>query len=82
MFEEMLAKGLDVTIFFYNPNIHPRKDYEIRKEENKKYAIKNNVPFVDCDYDANSWLKKIFIKRFSKFWCQIHENHIEIHYFQ
>mmetsp|Transcript_11810 Transcript_11810/g.21582 ORF Transcript_11810/g.21582 Transcript_11810/m.21582 type:complete len:294 (-) Transcript_11810:1254-2135(-) len=55
MFEEMLSKGLEVTIFFYNPNIHPRKEYEIRKEENKKYAAAHNVEFVDCDYDANNW---------------------------
>jgi predicted adenine nucleotide alpha hydrolase (AANH) superfamily ATPase len=31
-FEEMLSKGLSVTIFFYNPNIHPRREYLIRKE--------------------------------------------------
>jgi hypothetical protein len=27
MFEEMRAKGLDITVFFYNPNIHPRAEY-------------------------------------------------------
>lgn len=59
MFEEMLEKGLDVTIFFYNPNIHPKKEYEIRKEENKRYAEKHGVPFVDCDYDATSWYKRM-----------------------
>ena len=51
MFEEMLNRGYDVTIFFYNPNIHPRREYEIRKSENKRYAEKHGVPFVDCDYD-------------------------------
>jgi len=59
MFEEMLSKGLDVTIFFYNPNIHPRKEYEIRKEENKRYAARHNVPFVDCDYDQTSWFERM-----------------------
>jgi len=58
MFEEMLEKNLNVTIFFYNPNIHPRKEYDIRKEENKKYALKHGVPFVDADYDAKSWYKR------------------------
>jgi len=58
MFEEMLQKGLEVTIFFYNPNIHPREEYEIRKNENKRYAIKHNVPFVDCDYDSDSWFER------------------------
>eukprot|EP01052_Picozoa_sp_SAG31_P014243 SAG31_NODE_877_length_11303_cov_18.744556_3_plen_248_part_00 len=59
MFEEMLHKGLEVTIFFYNPNIHPRKEYEIRKEENKRYAARHNVPFVDCDYDQTSWFERM-----------------------
>ncbi len=30
--EAMLASGIDFTIFFYNPNIHPQKEYELRKE--------------------------------------------------
>lgn len=55
MFEEMCSKGLDVTIFFYNPNIHPRQEYIIRKDENKRYAEKHGVQFVDADYDADSW---------------------------
>lgn len=59
MFEEMLSKDLEVTIFFYNPNIHPREEYEIRKEENKRYAQFHGVPFVDADYDAESWFKRM-----------------------
>ena len=59
MVEAMIDRGLKVTIFFYNPNIHPRKEYEIRKEENKRYAQKKGIPFVDCDYDAESWFKRM-----------------------
>eukprot|EP00466_Bigelowiella_natans_P009637 jgi/Bigna1/43723/e_gw1.83.104.1 len=54
----MHSHGLDVTIFFYNPNIHPRKEYEIRKDENKRYAEKLGIPFVDADYDADEWYKR------------------------
>ena len=25
--EAMVASGLDITIFFYNPNIHPKQEY-------------------------------------------------------
>ena len=32
MVEAMVTAGHDVTIFFYNPNIHPRKEYERRLE--------------------------------------------------
>ena len=39
MIEEMVEKqDADVTIFFYNPNIHPRAEYELRKRENEEYA--------------------------------------------
>lgn len=44
-----------VVVFFYNPNIHPRKEYEIRKEENKEFCLKLGVEFVDCDYDIKEW---------------------------
>ena len=37
------ASGIDFTIFFYNPNIHPKKEYEIRKDENIRFAEKTFV---------------------------------------
>jgi predicted adenine nucleotide alpha hydrolase (AANH) superfamily ATPase len=54
----MVASGIDLTILFYNPNIHPKKEYEIRKNENIKYAEKLNIPFVDCDYDVQNWFAR------------------------
>ena len=30
MIEQMMSEGNDVTIFFYNPNIHPRAEYEVQ----------------------------------------------------
>jgi len=32
--EALIHSGIDFSIFFYNPNIHPVKEYLIRKEEN------------------------------------------------
>jgi predicted adenine nucleotide alpha hydrolase (AANH) superfamily ATPase len=57
--EAMQASGIDLTIFFYNPNIHPRREYEIRKQENIRFARKMNIPFVDADYDTDNWFKRI-----------------------
>ena len=54
---EITRSGIDYTVLFYNPNIHPRKEYELRKEENKRYADKLNAPFVDLDYDRENWFK-------------------------
>ncbi len=49
------GSGIDFTIFFYNPNIHPKKEYEIRKEENIRFAEKCGVPIVDAEYDTDNW---------------------------
>ena len=57
--EGLLAAEIDLTIFFYNPNIHPREEYEIRKEENIRYAKEKNIPFVDADYDPQNWFARI-----------------------
>jgi len=57
--EAIAASKIDFTIFFYNPNIHPRREYEIRKQENIRFAQKMNVPFVDADYDTDHWFKRV-----------------------
>ncbi|MFV0337970.1 MAG: epoxyqueuosine reductase QueH, partial [Chthoniobacterales bacterium] len=57
--EAIAASGIDLTIFFYNPNIHPRKEYELRKSENIRYAEQNGLPFVDADYDTDNWFERI-----------------------
>lgn len=56
--EAMLASGIDYTIFFYNPNIHPHKEYLLRKDENVRFAEKHGVPFVDADYDKDNWFTR------------------------
>ncbi len=58
LMEQMLANGIDLTIFFYNPNIHPKKEYEIRKEENIRFAQRMCIPFIDADYDVNDWFAR------------------------
>ena len=55
---EMTRSGIDYTILFYNPNIHPVKEYELRKDENKRYADTLGVPFVDLDYDKDRWFER------------------------
>ncbi len=61
MVEEMCSSDkLDqVVVFFYNPNIHPRQEYEIRKEENKRFCEKLGIEFVDCDYDPENWYSRM-----------------------
>lgn len=56
--EAIQASGIDYTIFFYNPNIHPVQEYELRKQENIRFAEKHGVPFVDADYDRDNWFAR------------------------
>lgn len=56
--EAIIASGIEFTIFFYNPNIHPLKEYNLRKDENVRFAEKHNIPFVDADYDMDDWFQR------------------------
>lgn len=56
--EALVFSKIDFSIFFYNPNIHPLKEYELRKEENIRFAEKHNIPFIDADYDADNWFAR------------------------
>jgi predicted adenine nucleotide alpha hydrolase (AANH) superfamily ATPase len=56
--ETLIESGIEFSIFFYNPNIHPVKEYLIRKEENIRFAEKHNIPFIDCDYDTDNWFAR------------------------
>lgn len=56
--ERLLEAGINYTIFFYNPNIHPKEEYEIRKNENIRFAEQHNVTFVDGDYDRDEWFSR------------------------
>ncbi|MDP8266840.1 MAG: epoxyqueuosine reductase QueH [Candidatus Aceula meridiana] len=53
--EALLDSGIIPTLFFYNPNIYPRNEYELRKKAVKDFADKKDVAFVDGDYDDAVW---------------------------
>lgn len=57
--EWMLAHGVRPTIFYYNPNIFPREEYEIRKNESKRHAEGLGLTWIDGDYDHEQWLKGV-----------------------
>jgi predicted adenine nucleotide alpha hydrolase (AANH) superfamily ATPase len=92
--EAMLESKIDFTIYFYNPNIHPRREYDIRKNENIRFAEKMNIPFVDADYDRDNWFGRVkglewepekgkrctscFDMRFERTALYAHENHFKV----
>ena len=53
--EWMLANAIRPTIFYFNPNIFPREEYETRKNESKRHAESLGLRWIDGDYDHTSW---------------------------
>ncbi len=60
---ERLAEIFDITIFYYNPNIHPKAEYERRLEELRKFltvfpkSVENGVKLVVSDYNPEEYFE-------------------------
>ncbi|MEW6202018.1 MAG: epoxyqueuosine reductase QueH [bacterium] len=52
---ELLREKYDVVVFFYNPNIFPEEEYELRRDELKKFCKNIDVPFIEGKYDIEIW---------------------------
>ena len=65
--EWMLANGVRPTIFYYNPNIFPREEYEIRKNESKRHAEGLGLTWIDGDYNHEQWLEGLMSQRDGSF---------------
>lgn len=57
--EALIYSEINFSIFFYNPNIHPVQEYELRKNENISFAEKHNIEFIDADYDKDNWFERV-----------------------
>jgi len=53
--EWMLANGVHPIIYYFNPNIWPLEEYEIRKKESKRHAESLGLRWIDGDYDHDQW---------------------------
>lgn len=47
--EWLLAHEIRPVIYYYNPNIYPREEYEIRKNESKRHAESLGIEWIDDD---------------------------------
>lgn len=56
---EYLSEYFEITVFYYNPNISPEKEYRMRVEEQQRLIsqmpLKNPVSFVEGKYDPKSF---------------------------
>jgi hypothetical protein len=50
---ERLAKMYQIILFFYNPNIMPREEYEKRLAEQRRLAAILDVELIEGDYDCD-----------------------------
>ncbi len=57
--EWLLQNDFEPTVFFFNPNIFPQKEYLVRKNECVRYCEKLGIPFVDADYDHDLWRETV-----------------------
>lgn len=56
---EKLQPYFEITVFYYNPNIHPDVEYLKRKNEQQKYLAKINIPFVEGSYKSEIFFKLV-----------------------
>lgn len=47
--EWLVAHGIEPVIYYYNPNIYPLEEYEIRKNESKRHAESLGITWIDGD---------------------------------
>ena len=68
--EWMLAHEIEPVIYYFNPNIWPREEYEIRKQESKRHADSLGIRWIDddrtgscpdrsCGYGHEEWLQAV-----------------------
>jgi predicted adenine nucleotide alpha hydrolase (AANH) superfamily ATPase len=58
---EYLANYFKITVFYYNPNIYPEKEYRRRVQEQinfiQEFKTKNKVEFIEGKYDSESFYR-------------------------
>lgn len=57
--QRLVESGIQPTVYFYNPNIYPREEYERRKQEVLRYAESKQIPCVDADHEIDRWFEAI-----------------------
>ena len=60
---EYLSKYFEITIYYYNPNIHPETEYTRRIDELKKfiseYKSQNKIYLVEENYDPKEYFNEV-----------------------
>ena len=57
--EWLLENGIRPVLYYFNPNIYPLEEYQIRKTECTRYVQSLGLEMIDGDYDHESWLRVV-----------------------
>jgi len=57
--KELQKMGYQVTAYFFNPNIYPEAEYNLRLSEVEKYCKKEKVKLIQGKYNYQSWKQKV-----------------------
>lgn len=55
----VLSEQFEISLFFFNPNIQPEDEYELRKAEIERYSEQNGIGLIVGDYEVEEWEKAI-----------------------
>jgi epoxyqueuosine reductase len=56
---DRLREGHVITVAYANPNIHPRPEYERRRDTAIGYAAAQGVPFIELPYEPAGWVRAV-----------------------
>ena len=53
--KKLIEDNFEPVVFFYNPNIFPLKEYQIRRDELKEYCKKEQIEFFEEAYEIKAF---------------------------
>jgi predicted adenine nucleotide alpha hydrolase (AANH) superfamily ATPase len=54
-YDALAAEGHDIRVAYANPNIHPREEYERRRDTLLAYAGAHGIAVDELAYDTDAW---------------------------
>lgn len=57
--KKLVEDKYEPVVFFYNPNIFPLKEYQIRRDELKNYCKKLEIEFFEAEYDIKEFYNTV-----------------------
>lgn len=59
-------KDTDTLVLFYNPNIQPYTEYELRKDCLQQYCSSQNVRFVEGTFDMDRFFQEVVFREHAR----------------